>query len=79
MTLHHFGAVIFGAVMTAIVSATEFIMDAIAATTYINPEVKQFLIDIYPFISALIGLFTLILLMYRIKKTRKEIKKLDEK
>lgn len=79
MTTYHLGGVIFGAIMTAFISATEKIMMLMESVTIINPDVKQFALDIYPFIAVFIGLATLILLSYRIKKTKKEIKKLDDK
>lgn len=67
-----------GAIATAFVVGAEkifgFVLSVPIVNSYINPEVREFLLEISPIIGILVGLLTLISLLYKIKISRKELK-----
>lgn len=48
-------------------------------TTWVNPEAKQLIMDLAPFIGAGTGITLFIVYLYKIKLYKRQIKEIDEK
>jgi len=70
--------VIKGAVVTAFVFTADkifgFVLSVPVVTTYISPDVREFLIELSPFIGITVGLLTIVSLIYKIKISHKSLK-----
>lgn len=47
-------------------------------TTYINPDAKQFIMDLSPFLGAITAIIAIIMYLYKIKVYKKQLKMMDK-
>ena len=80
---HHYGSGILGFILSGLTvvfvtwphKIMAFLLDGVSI---INPNVKQFMIDIAPFIGVASGLVIIIVNIVKIFKYRKQIKQIDQ-
>jgi len=79
---HHYGGGVLGFILSGLTvvfvtfphKIMAFLLDGISI---INPDVKQFMIDIAPFIGVATGVALLIVNIFKIFKYHKQIKQID--
>lgn len=81
---HDLGAGILGFIGSIIVAifvtiphkVIGFLMES---ATFINPNAREFIVELAPFIGAFTGIIAIIVYLYRIKLYRRQIKEIDDK